>query len=609
MCGVNGIFSVNSISKIEERIVSMNDSIKHRGPDASGYEIFDDGSAFGHDRLKIIDLSDKSNQPMTNTKEKISVVFNGEIYNFEQIKKELHYNFKTHSDTEVILAAIIERGIDWFLKRANGMFAIAVYYIDKKELHLLRDRLGIKPLYYYHDLEKIIFSSEIKGILNSGLIEPEFNFAAIDPYLANRYVVEPYTFFKGIYQVESSQHLTVNLGDEISINRNKYWNLPKLNFDKEYNESDILKKLDEEITKSVKLQLISDVSLGTYLSGGLDSSLLTAITSRESAKKINTYTIGFPENGYNEFEYSDIVAREYNTIHHKIEITPVEFLKKWEELIFFRDAPIGVPNEIPLSIMSKVLKDEITVVLSGEGADELFGGYGRIFRFPFYYEKKIKNSKNFYASFIEEYEYVPRSFRNAYLNLDISIRNELDKKNTKMFHGLRNEEKIFNFFHNVHIKGLLMRLDAATMQSAVEGRVPFLDHKLIEFVYEKIPYELKIKWKSAKHEKESANLRPEEFSENNDIPKYILKKLSYNYLPSKIIERRKVGFPVPLAECFSDIISHHLDLLKNADWIRQEKIDELILSARNHDRSGQILWMLVNVELFRHTYFSKKWLW
>ena len=225
MCGISGIFSTKPINEIENRIDKMNDSIIHRGPDAGSYNIISTSKAIAHRRLSIINLNESANQPMTSNSKLWNIVFNGEIYNFDEIKKRLIYKFKTNSDTEVILAAFEEKGIDWFLQNANGMFAIAIYNTENQELFLIRDRLGIKPLYYYCDGQKLVFSSEIKAVLSSGLVKAEFNDLAVDEYLGNRYVREPYTFFKNIYQVNSGTYLRFN--KSLEIKEYNYWSLPK----------------------------------------------------------------------------------------------------------------------------------------------------------------------------------------------------------------------------------------------------------------------------------------------------------------------------------------------------------------------------------------------
>lgn len=385
MCGINGIFSKTRIDKLEIRLQKMNDSIFHRGSDSG--RIFTENKSFGlgHRRLFIIDTSEEANQPMHSHIGRWIIVFNGEIYNFQEINKKLHYPFHTSSDTEVILAAVEEKGADWFINEANGMFAIALNDKLNTELFIISDRLSIKPLYYYFDNKTFVFSSEIKAILNSGLVEAEFNEKAVDEYLANRYIRSPYTFFKDIYPVEPGTYIKLN--HELKPENIKYWILPQdFNTQTVFNESLILQQFDEGLTKAIRYRLIADVPLGSYLNGGVDSSLITAITSLNKKETVNTYTIGFQE--LNEFSFSEMVAKKYHTNHHKILIDIQDYLTNWEKLIAFKDAPLGVPNEIPLALMSEKLKENITVVLSDEGADEMMGGYGRIFRSPLDFKNK-----------------------------------------------------------------------------------------------------------------------------------------------------------------------------------------------------------------------------
>lgn len=605
MCGINGFYSKTNILKAKERIAKMNLAINHRGPDAQCFSEYDKNVMLGHVRLSIIDVRSVANQPMFTNSKKWGIVFNGEIYNFNEIKQELNYSFITNSDTEVIIAAVEEYGIDWFLSKSNGMFAIALFNYDEEKLYLIRDRMGIKPFYYFKDDEKIIFSSEIKGILSSGLIEPVFNEAAIDEYLGNRYIRAPYTFFKNILQIKPGSYLEIN--KDLSITEKKYWDLPKeFNTSTSFKEEEIIADFDQELNKAIKYRLISDVPLGTYLSGGVDSSIITAITAINSEKKINTYTIGFKE--LNEFNYSKIIADKYNTNHHEILMDKDEYIDKWKELIKYKDAPLGVPNEIPLALMSTKLKEKITVVLSGEGADELLGGYGRIFRLPFDYENHI-TEESFYDTFINNYEYVPRALRDKVLNTSKEYRKIFDDQNIETFSKHSNEENIFRFFHKYHVKGLLQRVDMTTMQTSVEARVPFLDHNLIEFSYKKIPYSLKLKWVNDTSKKEAKFKIAKDYSEVLDIPKYILRKLSYKYLPKEIIERKKVGFPVPLNNWFSNLENLAKENLLESNWLKKEAIEDLIFKIKDEERAGQILWMFLNIEFFKDNYFNKNWKW
>ena len=605
MCGLTGIFSNSSISNLEERIVAMNNSIVHRGPDAGNHYCYKNHLALAHRRLSIIDTSEQSNQPMHSNSERWHLVFNGEIYNFEELRTELSYNFKTLSDTEVIIASVEANGFEWFLKRANGMFAIAMYDSEQNELFIGRDRMGIKPLYFSTTDDCLVFSSEIKAILRSGLVEASFNSKGVDEYLANRYIRSPYTFFNDVFQVQPGTF--VKYDGDLNKTEKSYWNLPsEFNMDSSYVEKEVLEGLRDQLEVAINYRLIADVPLGTYLSGGIDSSLITAITCNNKSERVNTYTIGFPE--LNEFKYSEIISEKYDTEHHEILMTKDDYVNNWERLIKFKDAPLGVPNEIPLAVMSTKLKEKITVVLSGEGADELMGGYGRIFRAPFEHSK-LHGDSLFYDYFIEQYEYVPRSMRDEFLNTPIEYRKEFDKKIIAEFSEKPNEENVFRFFHSYHVKGLLQRVDMTTMQASVEARVPFLDHKLIEYSYSKIPYDLKLKWKSPEAKEEAMNMSPSEYSEVKDTPKYLLRKLAYDYLPEEIVDRKKVGFPVPLSEWFDNMEALAHDLLTEVDWLKEGVIESIIEQSKSEVRAGQILWMFINIELFKRAYFKKSWLW
>jgi asparagine synthase (glutamine-hydrolysing) len=285
-----------------------------------------------------------------------------------------------------------------------------------------------------------------------------------------------------------------------------------------------------------------------------------------------------------------------------------DYISNWERLINFKDAPLGVPNEIPLAVMSSKLKEKITVVLSGEGADELMGGYGRIYRSPFDYSNE--NPKEaFYDYFISKYDYVPRDMRDQLINTPINYRKEFDTELRASFDANSNEESIFKFFHKYHVKGLLQRVDMTTMQTSVEARVPFLDHNLIEFAYNSIPYDLKLRWINEESKKQAKSMNSDQYSETLDTPKYLLRKLSYEYLPKEIVERKKVGFPVPLTEWFENLEILAKELLPKANWLKAGVVNDLIEKSRTETRSGQILWMFVNIEIFKRTYFNKQWKW
>ena len=606
MCGINGIFSSVPVSDIYNRIDKMNKSIIHRGPDAGDIQVSNDlRNALGHRRLSIIDINPRSTQPMYSNDNKLVVCFNGEIYNFKELKNRTDYQYKTTSDTEVVLAYSQQFGVEQFLKDSNGMFSIAVYDIANHNLYLCRDRLGIKPLYFYFNGSLLVFSSEIKGILNSGLVRAELDVASIDDYLGYRYVREPFSFFKDIHQVQAGTF--ISLTDNFKLSETRYWDIPQdFNMSDRYDEKTIAAEFKHELESAVLGQSIADVSIGTYLSGGVDSSLLTALVASHSKSKLNTYTIGFKD--FNEFNYSDEVARRYSTSHHKILVNHDDYMNSIKDVISYKDAPLGVPNEVLLAKMSYQLKKDITVVLSGEGADELMGGYGRIFRSPFDYENHYENEKNtFYEYFINKYEYVPRYIRNAVLFNKNERRCLFDEEISKNFKTNCNEYNVFSFFHKYHVKGLRQRVDTTTMLASVEARVPFLDHRLIEFVYTKIPYQLKLFWKNSKSEQEARSLQSSEYSEVLDIPKYLLRKISYDYLPKDIIERKKVGFPVPLQAWSEELINLVREKLKKETWFNYSKIDYLIDRCNQEKIGNQILWMFLNLSVFIDLYFEKEW--
>ncbi len=603
MCGIAGFFSTRRINKIDGRISRMLSSMYHRGPDADGKAIVNDHIALGQRRLAIIDLDPRSDQPMYSERGNI-FVYNGEVYNYKEIKSNLSYAFKTESDTEAILIGIEFKGIDWTLNQCNGMFAFSYYDVSSHAMYLARDRMGVKPLYYYAKDGVLVFASEIKGILNSGLVEAKINEDAIDEYLGNRYVRAPYTFFEDIFQVMPGHYLIVD--EKCNIKDVEYWHLPEqFNTNTNYDEAGILSEFGEKIQKAIQCRMISDVPLGTYLSGGVDSSLISAIAAMSKTDPLETFTIGFPE--MNEFSYAKEVADKYITNHHELIMTNSNYFSMMEEVIGFKDAPLGVPNEIPLAQMSKELKKFITVVLSGEGADELMGGYGRIFRSAYDYKNHPEVANSFYDYFIGLYEYVPRFFRDKYIKSSIGIREKCDETIKKEFDNTSGEEAVFRFFHNYHVKGLLQRCDSTTMLASVEARVPFLDYTLIEYVYNSVPYDLKLKWRSGNRRLLANNLTSKEYSEVFDTPKYLLKELAYRYLPIDVIERKKVGFPVPLDKWIDDLSKEAKGILSDAEWLKTDKLDEVITECGRIDRGGQILWMMINVELFRKMYFCKEW--
>lgn len=598
MCGINGLLTKENCNDLENRIIKMNKSIEHRGPDASNHFIIKNRAAFGHLRLSIIDLSSKANQPFFSNDNRFFVLFNGEIYNYLILRKLCNRKFKSTSDTEVIVNYIDEYGLDSFLSKANGMFSIAVYFIEEDRLFLVRDRLGIKPLYYYLDDEKFIFSSEIKGILNSGLVDFGLNTNSLYDYLVYRYPLEPNTFFQKIYSLKAAHILEIVENRIISYDR--YWELPDICRSLEKDNLGITNNVKKGLQRALEYRLVSDVPLGTYLSGGLDSSLLTVMAKRK-IPNLKSYSAGLTES--NEFNYSNQVAKDFEIQNIEVKMDYREYLDSIDYVIGFKDAPLSVPNEILLSKMSLELKKNITVVISGEGADELFAGYGKIFRSEFEYSR-LKDKPNFEDFFMNKYSYFSKDVIEKCLITDINYVREIETVMSELFkNDIQNG--LFRFFSKYHLKGLLSRLDTTTMLASVEARVPFVDHELIEYVYSNVSFDNKIKWLDKDFVIKNS-LSINDYSEIYDEPKHILRIIAKDFLPDYIINRKKVGFKVPLEIMEGDLV----DALK-LDWgyIKNYfKCDVFELLQELEKTSSRVLnvWMLLNLSRFLKMY-DKNW--
>jgi len=642
MCGIVGIYSLKKRAAIainKKRFRHMVDIMEHRGPDDSGI-FLDKNIALGHRRLSIIDLSKKGHQPMLNDDKSLLISYNGEIYNFEKIRDELKnkgYSFNSKCDTEVIIKAYEEYSINC-LDRFNGMFAFAIYDKKKDELFLARDRLGIKPLYYYIDDNKLIFASEIKAILEYPGFSRQPNLRAISSYLSYRYVLGEETLFKGIKQLLPGHYLRVQDGH---VEVKQYWDIPLPDKKKDLGEKYYVMKVRELLKKAVKQRMISDVPIGAYLSGGLDSSVIVSIMEGLGKKHLKTYSIGFEEEGFDEFEFSSLMAKKYEIMHKKIIVSPEKYIGTIKKLIWYKDLPLSVPNEVPLYLMSKELKKDITVVLSGEGADEIFYGYGRIFRSPFDYNrlkvldklplikriffndltKKYRNKrfKNELEHFLHNYSYFPLAEKKRIFNKEMNdlINNDrhligiFEKQYVKTkTNKLSYYDKISYLFEKLHLPGLLARVDMTTMATSVEARVPFVDHELVEFMFT-VPLRYKLRWNSFSQFLKGLFLSSDKISENLDTPKYVLRK-AFNNLPKEILKRKKKGFPVPLDSWFKKrFINYSRKMLLSEEsrvkaFVDQDALDKWIVNCvknKKDDTFGQKLWMLLNLELWMREYF------
>ncbi len=622
LCGILG--HIGAIDKLDfEDALAL---IGHRGPDSFATH-YSPPFSLGFHRLSIIDISEKSNQPMHSPDSRFSIIFNGELYNFVQIRNQLIENghsFETNGDAEVILRSYIEWGENC-LDRFNGMFAFAIFDNESEETFIARDRLGIKPLFFIKSENSFTFSSEPKSLIRATKATFNINHDSIVSYLCFRYPVSGASFFEGIESLSPGHWMKLD-GFRVK-ETHKYWSLRKtLDKPKISDPDEAISLVSDHLKRAVELRMVADVPVGAYLSGGVDSSLITAIMANCSDSPIPTYSIGFPNSGYNEFEFSRLVSEQYNTKHTEIMIGMDDYLETLESLIRLKDAPLGVPNEVPLFLMSKILKNDITVVLSGEGADEIFGGYGRIFRssedirfFEKWSEDKFESDTELgrrlteiYGGpfqsevdrFLHLYRYTPVDWLQKLIEPSL-LEKFNDGESMQRFHDIFSDggdldhaTQYMYVFEMLHLPGLLQRVDITTMGASVEARVPFVDHNLVELAF-RIDKELKIRWNNGPVEMVGVDS-----SEYHDTPKWILKKVASELLPNSIIERKKVGFPVPLADWsegeFSEIARERIlsgEMIRSG-IILKEGVEELFsLVSKNH-QEAMIIWMLYNLEIF-----------
>ena len=631
MCGINGF-----TFRDEKIIQKMNDMIVHRGPDSYGF-FSDENITLGHRRLKIIDLSERAAQPMSDKERSVWVVFNGEIYNFKELRKELEllgYKFKSESDTEVIIYAYKEWGFDC-VKRFNGMWAFAVYDSQNKKLFLSRDRMGKKPLYYCQKDKILIFSSEIKPLFVHD-IEKKLNKKAVSSYLSYRYVLGEETMFYGIFKLLPAHNMIFDISKGEIERIWEYWDVDKK--DIEIGEKDAKREVESLFNDAVLIRQISDVPIGSINSGGLDSSLVSAVMASMNKDPIRTFTAKFPEEGYDETPFARLLAKYCNTIHKEVILDTENFLEVMKEYARKKDEPTGVPNEIALYLLFKEIKKSVTVILSGEGADEIFAGYSRIFRSPYDYQRikkfermgrrgrRIYREKyrslydkyggRFFKNELEHFMYLYNYFPDEEKNFILKEEAKMDftpifKKYFERLGKSSYEKKISYVFIKLHLPGLLARLDNSSMFNAVEVRCPFLDYRLVNMVFN-MPFKLKNPWRSKKDKKIAERKNCDEIAENYDVPKYLLKRIAEGRIPSEIIERKKQGFPLPLQKWFTEdfleeteeiLFSEESKIRMVMDIDNLKKWFENCLKKNDKD-FGQKLWMIVSLELWLREWFS-----
>ena len=611
MCGITGFISKNYN---KNDLVQMTNELFHRGPDADGfYYERNKGVGLGHRRLRIIDLSDAANQPMISHCKRFVMVYNGEVYNFEDIKNKLpKKQWKTNSDSEIILEAYVHFGKD-FINMLNGMFAIAIYDKIDDKLLLFRDRIGIKPLYFYHEENQFIFSSEIKSLKKLNL-KLTINKSSIYTYLHLGYIPKNLTVYKEVKKVSPGTYIIYsnNIIEEF-----KFWDTSKIIKKKTIkNLNEAKTKLNKLIFSSVKKRLVSDVPLGTFLSGGTDSSLISAIANKISSKPINTFSIGFDNIKYNESIHAKKVAKELNTNHTEFIISEQDALEDLENVMNNFDEPFADSSALPTMLVSKMAKRHVTVCLTGDGGDELFMGYGaynwakRInnplvysLRYPLSSALSMSKIKYKKASLIlksptinrkshifsqEQHLFSENEIKSLLINTNnFDLINELNEsKNLNRTLRVQEEQAIFDF--NNYLKDdLLVKVDRASMFSSIEARVPLLDHEIVEYALN-LDLNLKIK---------------------KGVTKFILKEILYDYLPKSLMDRPKWGFSIPMEKWLKKDLKYLIDnylnekVVKDLNILNFEEVNLLI--SRFFDGETYLynrIWALIVLNKFLLTY-------
>lgn len=577
MCGFVGAFSSEKLSlNCKKKLKTMIHQISHRGPDDFGsYE--EDNFCTQFARLSIIDLKKRSSQPFLDDSRRYVIVYNGEIYNYLEIKKNLqkkNVKFKTTSDTEVVIESFKQWGVKSFNK-FEGMFSIAIFDRKENKIILSRDHLGIKPMYYLKLDNIIYFSSEIKALKK--IFKFNLNEEKIIEFCVFGNIAGEDTLIKGVKQINSGEYIEID--NKINLKKNLYFDLRETFYISK--KKNYISDIHQSLIDSVQMHTISDVGYATQLSGGLDSSLITAITSKIKSKnfKLHTYSVTLQNKNMNEKLYQDLVSKRYKTTHHHFNCKPQMISKNLEKSIWMYDYPLHHPNIIPSFLMNKLAsKNKVKVILSGDGADEIFEGY----KWNLDMKEKKYNNPIFSASYLS-YEIVKKIFSN------IKHSFEHRKKYIKNIDDKKTAVSLLN--QKYYLDKWLHRQDRAGMYTSVEIRVPFCNVSLLNKV------------NSISHDDKT------NFGKNG---KFILKEISKNYLSEKIFNRKKIGFPLPLNDWFRE----NKDIRNLINYIQDKKfysrniynhkfVEKLIDShLKNKINFGRELWILINVELWHRIFID-----
>jgi asparagine synthase (glutamine-hydrolysing) len=633
MCGIAGFIDFNNSSSLQI-LKDSTDVLYHRGPDGSGYDFFQNEKCqvgLGHRRLSIIDLSNAGSQPMWY--ENFCIVFNGEIYNYTEIKTELEklgHTFISHSDTEVILHAWVqwkEKMVQQFI----GMFAFVIYDIETKKLFCCRDRAGVKPFYYYWNDGLFLFASELKSFHKHPGFKKEINQSAVYQFMQYGFIMAPLSIFNNAYKLQPGHFLRFDIS-QAALKEDKYWDVyhayhkPKLNI----SESEAKRHTQQLLISACKYRMVSDVPVGVFLSGGYDSTAITALLQSNQSEKLKTFTIGFHEETHNEAVYAKKVAAHLSTDHTEYYCTTKEAQEIIPEIPFFCDEPFGDSSIIPTTLVSKLARRHVTVALSADGGDEIFGGYKK-YPLALDFFKKI-NRVPFKNSAGKLLKRIPDILLSQFTNSDaVSIKKQrivdllqrddistslimdmllsqsysdnqlqfLFAKNVtraKSFFDKENEinslgdlNKMLAIDYKTYLPDdIMLKVDRAGMSVSLEGREPLLDHRLIEFAAQ-LPENLKIK--------------------GND-KKYLLKQIVHDYVPKELMNRPKMGFGVPVYSWLRKDLKYYADeFMCEKDFekhglFKKEGIEIIMKSFFTGDKNyDNLFWYLLMFQMW-----YKKWM-
>ncbi len=609
MCGIAGLVYHDAARPCESAtVVAMRDIMPYRGPDDSGQHV-DGPVGLGFRRLSIIDLGG-GHQPMTNASGTHCIIFNGEIYNYRALREELirqGHVFQTHSDTEVILQLYGVLG-EKCVERLNGMFAFAIWDRSRRALFLARDRMGVKPLYYAETPEAFVFASEIKSLFESKLVTPEIRREALSEYMLFRQVAGTDTMFRGVKSLSPGCTMTIKDG-RATIAR--FWSPRPAEAPRPISHAEALERFSGLLEDSVRLRLVRDVPVGTFCSGGVDSSLVTALAAKLKGEPVNTFSVGFDEPDFDESAQALQVSQHCGTVHHQLKVGNEEFSELLPKMVWHNDEPLDFANSVQIFALSRLSKETVTVVLTGEGSDELFGGYPR-YRIPDLagYARMVPGPLRRLAAGLTGDHRLAKLDRfagygaedtilfNASYNrpdavaaigptlppFTSSYRRDLLDASRKI--GLDTLSRVSLFDQETFLVGILHRQDKMSMAASIESRVPFMDYRLVEF----------------------ANQLPTSLKVTGGNGKVLVKDFARTLLPAEIVDRRKSGFGVPLTRWFRDGkgIGARLMALPStpaADIFDRKELARLVEEHRGgtHDHS-ELLWTALNLVTWREAF-------